>query len=350
MDDAAAEETPPLKDAPMPARSAIVAWFLGLIVLGVVGLSAIGLAGRVGWLADLCTHFRFQYALVLLVTTIGLALLRSRRMFWVSLAGLMLNTGFVMPLYLGGPEPGELNKSPLGLKVLHLNAHTANTNYTGVIDLIQDETPDVVFLQEVNRLWLEAMDNGLAGYRRVAAEGRTDNFGIACYAKEPSEPGERAGQRLVIESSRVFDPTQGVAQVPAIELLGRFNDKPVAILSVHPLPPVSGEYARARNATLRAAGEWSAARDEPCIIVGDFNATPWSTAFRDLQSAGDLVNSQNGFGRAPTWPAGFASLGMIPIDHLLHSDALLTVDRRVGEVAGSDHLPLIVDLRWDELE
>ena len=105
-----------------------------------------------------------------------------------------------------------------------------------------------------------------------------------------------------------------------------------------------------RDAVLDASGQWSSAQTVPHLIVGDFNATPWSTAFRDMQSAGDLVNSQIGFGRAPTWPAGLGSFGMIPIDHLLHSEALITVYRQIGEANGSDHKPLIVTLGWREAD
>ena len=63
-----------------------------------------------------------------------------------------------------------------------------------------------------------------------------------------------------------------------------------------------------------------------------------------MQRAGGLVNSQTGYGPSPTWPSGLGSVGMIPIDHLLHSEVFVTVDRTIGEANGSDHRPLIVEL------
>ena len=69
------------------------------------------------------------------------------------------------------------------------------------------------------------------------------------------------------------------------------------------------------------------------------NTTPWSAAFQPLNE--ELLNSMNGFGWQPTYPAG-AGLLMLPIDHLLHSGHLTTVDRSTGPDLGSDHLPLIV--------
>jgi endonuclease/exonuclease/phosphatase (EEP) superfamily protein YafD len=39
----------------------------------------------------------------------------------------------------------------------------------------------------------------------------------------------------------------------------------------------------------------------------------------------------------------------VPIDHLLHSEALVAYDRQLGPELGSDHLPLVVDLAIEGL-
>jgi len=56
-----------------------------------------------------------------------------------------------------------------------------------------------------------------------------------------------------------------------------------------------------------------------------------------------LVNSQNGFGLAATWPTSLP-ISLIPLDHMLHSDSLTTVAREVGPDLGSDHKPLTVEV------
>jgi endonuclease/exonuclease/phosphatase (EEP) superfamily protein YafD len=38
----------------------------------------------------------------------------------------------------------------------------------------------------------------------------------------------------------------------------------------------------------------------------------------------------------------------VPIDHLLHGQALEVVDRRLGPALGSDHFLLVVDLQLTE--
>ena len=329
-----------LKEAPLPSRSAVVRGLVVLVMFGAAVPSVLGLLGRWGWVFDLCNHFRFQCAVVLAATTVGLLLIRSWRLSGVSLVGLLINLAFVLPLYLG--SPGEVDTNRPTMKVMHFNVHTSNKNHAGVIAEIESHAPDLLFVQEVNQKWMDALSAGLVDYELVVAQPRSDNFGIACFRRTAADDRPM----IDIISSRAYDNTQGLAQVPVIEVTLTLQGEPIHVLSIHPLPPMSQVYARARNATLDSAGRWSANQAVPNIVVGDFNATPWSTAFRDLQSAGGLINSQVGFGRAPTWPATFNTLGMIPIDHLLHSEELVTADRVVGGSNGSDHSPLVVEIGW----
>ena len=76
-------------------------------------------------------------------------------------------------------------------------------------------------------------------------------------------------------------------------------------------------------------------------MVGDFNASTWSRGFGLVTRDAGLVNSQRGFGVQPSWPADYPLFG-IPIDHMVHSTELTTVDRRLGENLGSDHYSLFV--------
>ncbi len=115
------------------------------------------------------------------------------------------------------------------------------------------------------------------------------------------------------------------------------------VLGTHPLSPTNGSRAARRDAQLEAVAAWSADRPGPLVVVGDLNTTPWSAVFRHLESAGNLVNSQRGFGLQASWPVGWAPL-MIPLDHLLHTADLTTLRRQLGPALGSDHYALRVTL------
>jgi endonuclease/exonuclease/phosphatase (EEP) superfamily protein YafD len=112
------------------------------------------------------------------------------------------------------------------------------------------------------------------------------------------------------------------------------------------LAPTSEERAGLRDAQLGFAADWAAEQEGAFLVVGDLNASPWSWPFRRLVADGSLRNSQIGFGLQPSFPATSNVLLRVPIDHLLHSDALIVTNRRLGEPLGSDHFPLLVDLAY----
>ena len=110
------------------------------------------------------------------------------------------------------------------------------------------------------------------------------------------------------------------------------------IVITHPLIPVTSSWTQARNNLLSIAGDTAKTADK-FILMGDFNTTPWSAAFRDLpgKRAGDPRFSA-------TWPTFFPVMG-ISIDHILASDNLELVEFKVLESVGSDHYPLMAKFR-----
>ena len=83
--------------------------------------------------------------------------------------------------------------------------------------------------------------------------------------------------------------------------------------------------------------------EDPVIVLGDLNATPWSPVFKKLLGETRLVDARRGFGLRPTWPSTFPPL-WIPIDHCLVSPGIEIRDFRVGPACGSDHHALVVDM------
>ena len=102
----------------------------------------------------------------------------------------------------------------------------------------------------------------------------------------------------------------------------------------------------ARDDQLNGAGLRVDDREIPMILVGDFNATPWTGAFRDLLDLG-LIDAQRGRGVAGSWPAGWGPF-KIPIDHALHTPELTSTSFAFGASAGSDHRSLSVTLALAE--
>jgi endonuclease/exonuclease/phosphatase (EEP) superfamily protein YafD len=79
------------------------------------------------------------------------------------------------------------------------------------------------------------------------------------------------------------------------------------------------------------------------VIVGDFNATPFSAIFRTVEDLSGTQNSGHGLGFFPTWPS-FAPL--LPLDHLLVSGDISALKKQTGSSIGSDHLPVTTEIAF----
>jgi endonuclease/exonuclease/phosphatase (EEP) superfamily protein YafD len=84
----------------------------------------------------------------------------------------------------------------------------------------------------------------------------------------------------------------------------------------------------------------------PVLIVGDFNATEHSLVYKQLKDSGlRSAHDDRGRGYAMTWPNGTLPIPPIRIDQAFLSPDVECLDIREGVGEGSDHKPLIVDVR-----
>jgi endonuclease/exonuclease/phosphatase (EEP) superfamily protein YafD len=286
-----------------------------------------GFLGAYGWILELTSHFRIQYAALLGVIA---GLLSVRRKFTtasVFAAGALINLGTVAPLYFG--KPASVVAADAKLRVLLLNVDTSNRRCDLVKALIRDKNPHLFVLEEVDDRWIDELRELRASYPHVVFAPREDNFGIALFSRLP-----------LLNSTVIY---LGEAEVPSVVAEVEVGNQRVTVLGTHPLPPGSPEYARFRNEQLAAIPKFLSGRKRPVILLGDLNATPWSAYFKRLVHETGLIDSSRGRGIHPTWPANFFPL-RIPIDHCLVSPGVKVLNKQVGPNVGSDHLPLVVEV------
>lgn len=288
-------------------------------------------AGRWVWWLDVLANFRAQYVTVLAVLGAVVVLSRWRRTGFAILAVALVNLIFVAPLYLG--SPGGSNGSAPHLVVLSFNLLSSNESYNEVIEYIETVDADLVFLHEASRPWEVALEAAGLDYEIIRA--RSDNliFGTVVLARDEVEA-----------VSHGFAEAQ--PRAVALDYQPDGWPVPVMALSTHTLAPTTEKRASLRDAQLGFAADWAVEQEGAYFVVGDFNATPWSWPFRNLISEGELRNSQVGFGLQASFSATSFPFLRVPIDHLLHSDALLVRERKLGPNLGSDHFPLVVDLEY----
>lgn len=107
----------------------------------------------------------------------------------------------------------------------------------------------------------------------------------------------------------------------------------VQISATHPVSPDSPAGMRDRDAML-ASLRSDIEPERPFVVMGDFNATPFSSIFRTLPGtrAGDPRLEA-------TFPAKAPWLG-VPIDTFQFGGGLVLTEHHVGPDIGSDHLPV----------
>ena len=304
----------------------LVGWAATAAASVTAALTVIGFLGGLWWGFDLVANFRVQYALVLGVVSATLALLRWWRAAGVAAVALMMNAFLIAPLYLDTPT-APLDQARL--EILSFNVNAWNPNRTEIASYITASGADIVLLHEITPAWERVLQEADLPYRLVSARATHEQLGTAALVREDMD-------------ARVL--RFGVPLSGSVEITLQFDGRELEVLGTHPASPVSSSSARDRDEQLAAIGEWASVQQDPVVVVGDFNASTWSYGFRLVTKAG-LVNSQRGYGVQPSWPAG-RRLDAIPIDHLVHSPQLTTVDRHLGDPQGSDHYPLFVTLAW----
>ena len=316
----------------------------GLLTATTVILAICSIAGffsSSGHIPELLSHFRLQY---LVGTTLCLTIFTLQKDKVRSLAAgllLIINGYTIAPLYFSeGPSTfsGEISENKAH-KILLSNVNSSNNEHQRLINLIQQESPDVLVLLEITDAWLDSLKAIQSTYPFKKNIARNDNFGIAVFSKLPFD---RADVRY-----------WGISGFPSLALqyqlagakTGGAKGKGITLLATHPLPPITKDMQQQRDSQLLQAAAEAAQPTGPVIMLGDFNITPWSSTFNQGSELSGLNNCRNGFGILPTWPASLKSpLLMIPIDHCLVSNHFQVTDLRTGPDTGSDHLSLIIEL------
>lgn len=282
---------------------------------------------------ELFSHFQFQYFLASVVSLLLLAALRRWRIVILACVTFIVSSSAVAPMWFRSQsvDASETITQPRStIRILHANVLSSNAHRAALLDLITQEKPDLVMLQEINTQWLEALAPLADDYPFSCISAREDNFGMAVYSRMP-----------------LHDPVVrqfGSARLPSMAFQIQLDEALVDVIASHPVPPSSAAAQSSRDEQLMQIISFAQGRVHPLIIVGDLNTTMWTASYHNLCEKLGLTNARRGFGILPSWPAHLPAIMRIPIDHCLISDEFLVRDCRLGPKIGSDHLPLIVDI------
>ncbi|MFQ5922626.1 MAG: endonuclease/exonuclease/phosphatase family protein [Anaerolineales bacterium] len=295
------------------------------------------------------------YLFAPLVAVFLIGLVTRRRELWAGLA-----VGALLFVFLWGvfflPRARSVTNEET-LTVMSYNTLGYQHNVCPIIDLLSAESPDVVFIQELNTTLQAAIEDDLAAeYPHRIFDPVDDPTGMGVISKYPvRESGDSLPLSWV-----------GVPQVLTLDWRGQevrlinFHMWPVTIL---PLKYSSLNY-RAREAQALYLADYARVTswETPVIAAGDANVTHLSDAYRLITDVLADAWREAGQGFGHTYPGGNVhrkepeGIGrwrgprwVVRIDYIFHSDHWQTVEARLARSNGvSDHRAVIAELILSE--
>lgn len=210
--------------------------------------------------------------------------------------------------------------------ILTFNVLQDNTAYDKLISLISRESPDYVFLFEVNDDWVKGLES-LEGYPVRHYHALDNTYGIGFLSREKVS---KVKIRTLIEKD-----------VPSfeVEFLPEKGEK-VTIIAVHPKPPKPNTNTDERDAELVVVAKRAKELPGPVLVLGDLNDVAWSHTTRLFRRISGLLDPRVGrrpYTTFPSVPAPFR----FPLDYIFHSEELKLTRLEVLQDIESDHLPLL---------
>ncbi|MEO0396409.1 MAG: endonuclease/exonuclease/phosphatase family protein [Cyanobacteria bacterium P01_A01_bin.137] len=230
--------------------------------------------------------------------------------------------------WVGLPRPGT---PPGGIRVMTYNLWIDNPKIDAIEQSIQHENPDILFLSEISQTTMDELTlrldyshnyrttggNNALFSRYPILEATTDDFGVKT-------------------TGRTFNL---VAKL-------QVENEMVTLIGVHPPVPILRKFFHIRNHQLDTLIDASRGLDGKLIVLGDFNATPWSPYFQRFERQSQLQNAGRGHWILATWYFNQTIKTRyikIPIDHIM-TRGFKPLKTWTGMTGGSDHKPLITVL------
>jgi endonuclease/exonuclease/phosphatase (EEP) superfamily protein YafD len=316
----------------------LVAYLLGALV---ITTTVLPLWRTTRWWVRVWDFPRFQVAIlgivILFVFPIAewpLAVSDTLLLLGVALS-VLWQLSWVWRYFPGSPREVPIATAPPDesgrIAFLTTNVFQNGRDAGGLLDIIRDADPDLVFAVETDEWWCGQLTEGLhSRYTHKLTYPLSNGYGLAIFSR----------LELVDPSIRfVVDPA-----IPSIKTGVRLRSGAVIdLFGVHPQPPAPQQDSTERDVELVRVGIEIKRRNRPAVLLGDLNDVAWSPTTSEFKTAGALLDPRRGRGFFNTYPAGIPGF-RYPLDYIFHTSHFSVCDMRVLPRYQSDHLPLIATL------
>lgn len=284
---------------------------------------------------ELSTHFRPQYLLASIFCIVLLCILKDWKWIIPCVLCVVANGMYIFPYYFS--ETYKVKDVPtINLRLTLANIEAKNENREKLLESINSANPDILVLQEVTEGWWRKIQILNQSYPYVKSLPRSGGSGLAIFSRFPIEQADV----LQLDSSTH----------PAIFCKINLDGTILSLLTIHPPIPFGQNKFANRNQQFAESASIMKSAQNPKVMIGDFNSTMWSPYFTDLVENSGLHDVRKGRGIYPSWHSFLPRSMRIPIDHCLIGDGIEVGNIELGDYTGSDHYPLIVDLKIEKAD
>lgn len=221
------------------------------------------------------------------------------------------------------------------IRIITANVLTPNRNADALIELVKQNTPDILVTLESDTWWQNKLDILEPNYPHTIKCPLNNLYGMHVYSKLPLK---NAQIDYLVEPDK-----------PSVHTLVSLpSGDDIRLHFLHPAPPFITENPESseRDAELVIVGKSVAEANQPVIVAGDLNDVSWSATTRLFRKVSGLLDPRIGRGIFNTFHAKYWFL-RFPLDHLFHSHHFTLSSIRRLPKFGSDHFALLTELVLD---
>ncbi|MFZ0241758.1 MAG: endonuclease/exonuclease/phosphatase family protein [Desulfobacterales bacterium] len=252
--------------------------------------------------------------------------------------GLVVQGWWIMPftrLYPVEVKPAVTAEQRRMIRIMTANVLTTNRRAGVLIELVRENSPDILVTLESDGWWQARLDELEPSYPYTIKCPLDNLYGMHVYS------------RFVLEDSRIdYLMEPGIPSMHTLVRLPSGNGIRAHFLHPKPPSPAQSKESSKRDAELIMVARSVAETRAPVIVTGDLNDVAWSETTRLFKKISGLLDPRVGRGMFNTFNAGHWFMRW-PLDHLFHSDHFTLSNIRRLPAFGSDHFPLFTELVYD---
>ncbi|MBD2042948.1 endonuclease/exonuclease/phosphatase family protein [Microcoleus sp. FACHB-672] len=255
-------------------------------------------------------------------------------------------------LYVNYASPESVNVAAFQtpIKVLTFNNYWNRTSSQDIITLIEQQKPDLLFLQETT----EKHEQKTFPTLKLAYPYHASAPSISLFSKYPIQFAERlhlAGHKQFQQRAIIRVNQQDIV-IYNIQLTSPW----IQIRKTFSLFYMPAYVHYARTAETKDLVQRLQKESLPMIVAGDFNMTDQSQDYHSIKKILKDSFLASGLGFGFTWPHGWdirvlvkkfqwkLNLPLFRIDYIWYSKDWISQDTEVLHAVGSDHLPVETSL------